>query len=146
MSGVQPITLGQDYSTIAWIPEAQGRWALPLLHERMTSAETPIAKAASQLCQKLAVRPLSLWDAAYGCDPFLQKTAAIACDKLIRLAFQPRPLWCPSCFHWQRTTAKPWQVMQAPRLHDLVATGGGTDRRGSEMGNFALTDVAFASS
>jgi hypothetical protein len=28
---------------------------------------------------------LSLWDAEYGCAPFLQKTADIACDKLIRL-------------------------------------------------------------
>lgn len=88
MSGTKPITLGQGYSTIAWIPEEEGSWALPLLHERITSAETPIEKAASQLrqvCQKLAVRPLSLWDAEYGCATFLQKTADIACDKLIRL-------------------------------------------------------------
>ncbi|MBD1864143.1 MULTISPECIES: NF041680 family putative transposase [Trichocoleus] len=88
MSGAKPITLGHGYSTMAWIPEAEGSWALPLLHERITSAETPIEKAAAQLrqvCQKLNVRPLSLWDAEYGCAPFLQKTADIACDKLIRL-------------------------------------------------------------
>jgi hypothetical protein len=88
MSGAKPITLGHGYSTIAWIPEEQGSWALPLLHERITSAETPIEKAAAQLrqvCQKLTVRPLSLWDAEYGCAPFLQKTADLACDKLIRL-------------------------------------------------------------
>ncbi|XHX75752.1 MAG: transposase [Stenomitos frigidus ULC029] len=48
MSGAKPVTLGQGYSTIAWIPEAQGSWALPLLHERITSAETPIEKAAGQ--------------------------------------------------------------------------------------------------
>lgn len=88
MSGAKPITLGHGYSTIAWIPEAEGSWALPLLHERITSAQTPIEKAASQLrqvCQKLTVRPLSLWDAEYGCAPFLLKTAEIACDNLIRL-------------------------------------------------------------
>lgn len=88
MSEVKPITLGQGYSTIAWIPEDQGSWALPLLHERITSAETPIEKAVEQLrqvCQKLTLRPLSLWDAEYGCAPFLQKTVDIACDKLIRL-------------------------------------------------------------
>ncbi|MBD1864229.1 MULTISPECIES: NF041680 family putative transposase [Trichocoleus] len=87
MSGAKPITLGQGYSTIAWIPEAQGSWALPLLHERITSAETAIEKAAAQLrqvCQQVTTRPLSLWDAEYGCVPFLQKTADIACDKLIR--------------------------------------------------------------
>ena len=31
MSGAKPIMLGQDHSTIAWIPETQGSWALPLL-------------------------------------------------------------------------------------------------------------------
>lgn len=88
MSGAKPVTVGQGYSTIAWIAEAQGSWALPLLHERITSAETPIEKAAGQLrqvCGKLNTRPLSLWDAEYGCAPFLVKTADIACDKLIRL-------------------------------------------------------------
>lgn len=88
MSGANPVTLGQGYSTIAWIPESQGSWALPLLHERITSSESPIIKAMEQLrqvCQKLATRPLSLWDAEYGCAPFLNGTADIACDKLIRL-------------------------------------------------------------
>lgn len=88
MSGAKPVTLGQGYSTLAWIPEAQGSWALPLLHERITSAESPIEKACHQLrqvCQKLTKRPLSLWDAEYGCAPFLKQTADIACDKLIRL-------------------------------------------------------------
>ncbi|HEY9675079.1 MAG TPA: hypothetical protein V6D11_26805 [Waterburya sp.] len=31
--GNRPITKGQGYSTIAWIPEAAGSWALPLRHE-----------------------------------------------------------------------------------------------------------------
>jgi hypothetical protein len=30
----KPVVVGQGYSTIAWIPEAEGSWALPLLHER----------------------------------------------------------------------------------------------------------------
>jgi hypothetical protein len=88
MSGAKPVTLGQGYSTIGWVPEAQGSWSLPLLHERITSADTPIETAAKQLrqlCQRLTVRPLSLWDAEYGCAPFLLKTADIACDKLMRL-------------------------------------------------------------
>lgn len=88
MSGAKPVTVGQGYSTIAWIPQTQGSWALPLLHERITSAETPIEKAAAQLaqvCQKLTTRPLSLWDAEYGCAPFLLKTGDLHCDKLIRL-------------------------------------------------------------
>src|SRR5512141_1063584 len=73
MSGAVPVTLGQGYSTLAWIPEAQGSWALPLLHERITSAQSPIEKAVHQLrqvCQHLTTRALSLWDAEYGCAPF----------------------------------------------------------------------------
>jgi hypothetical protein len=34
--GNKPIAIGLGYSTIAWIPEAQGSWALPLRHERIT--------------------------------------------------------------------------------------------------------------
>ena len=88
MSGAKPVTIGQGYSTLAGIPEDQGSWALPLLHERLISAESAIEKAVNQLRQvrqKLTTRPLSLWDAAYGCAPFLKQTADIACDQLIRL-------------------------------------------------------------
>ncbi len=88
MSGAKPVTIGQGYSTIAIIPETEGSWALPLLHERITSFETPIAKAASQLklvCENLPTRPISLWDAEYGCASFIKQTADIAADKLMRV-------------------------------------------------------------
>jgi hypothetical protein len=83
----RPITQGQGYSTIAWI-EAQGSWALPLRHERITSWESPIDKAVwqlSQVCQHLPQQPISLWDSEYGCALFVLKTANIAADKLMRL-------------------------------------------------------------
>ncbi len=87
--GAKPITVGQGYATFAWIPEAQGSWALPLLHERIASAETPLAKAAHQL--RLVVdqcptqRVLALFDAEYGCAPFVRQTATIPCAKMVRL-------------------------------------------------------------
>jgi hypothetical protein len=28
-------------STVAWVPEPKGRWAFPVLRERITSQETP---------------------------------------------------------------------------------------------------------
>jgi DDE superfamily endonuclease len=88
MSGAKPVTLGQGYSTIAVIPETEGSWALPLLHERITSFENPIQKAATQLklvCENLPTRPISLWDAEYGCASFIKQTSDIAADKLMRL-------------------------------------------------------------
>ncbi|NER51261.1 MAG: hypothetical protein F6J92_32250, partial [Symploca sp. SIO1A3] len=63
------MTIGQGYSTIAWIPEEKGSWALPLRHERITSFETPISKAAWRLRQvtKRGNKPvLALLDSEYG--------------------------------------------------------------------------------
>ena len=75
------ITVGQSYSTLAWIPEADGSWALPLRHERITSFETPGSRAAFQLKQvtrELAVRPLAVYDRGYGNASFVNQTADIA--------------------------------------------------------------------
>jgi len=87
--GGKPVTLGQGFSTLAWIPEASGSWALPLRHERITSFETPSSKAAFQLKQvtrHLDVRPLALYDREYGNAKFVQQTADIEADLLVRLA------------------------------------------------------------
>jgi hypothetical protein len=65
-----------------------GSWALPLRHERITSWENPIEKAAWQLqqvCSVLPLRRISVWDSEYGCAPFVLKTANIPADKLMRL-------------------------------------------------------------
>lgn len=83
------ITLGHSYSTLAWIPEAQGSWALPLRHERITSFETPASRAAFQLKQvtrQLKVRPLAVYDRGYGNASFVRQTAALEADLLLRLA------------------------------------------------------------
>ena len=88
IAGNKPITIGQGYSTIAWIPEDSGSWALPLRHERITSWESPIEKAIWQLkqvCDHLPSRPISVWDSEYGCAPFVLKTTDIPVDILVRL-------------------------------------------------------------
>jgi hypothetical protein len=88
VAGNKPITIGQGYSTIAWIPENSGSWALPLRHEQITSWENPIEKATWQLqqvCEHLPTRPISVWDSEYGCAPFVSKTANIKADILVRL-------------------------------------------------------------
>lgn len=88
LSGGKPVTVGQGYSTIAWIPESEGSWALPLLHERITSFDTPIEKAATQLrqvCAEISGPIIFLGDGEYGSAPFLKQTADINCNKLIRL-------------------------------------------------------------
>ena len=104
------MSLGQGYSTLAWIPEAEGSWVLPLRHERITSWESPISLAAFQLrqvCQHLPHRPLSLWDSEYGCASFVLKTADIEADKLMRLRSN-RNLW---------GAPPPYSGHGRPRLH-----------------------------
>jgi hypothetical protein len=84
----KPVVVGQGYSIVAWIPEAQGSWALPLLHERISSFETPIEKCAQQLrlvCTQIPGKVLFLGDGEYGCAPFLKSTADLDCTKLLRL-------------------------------------------------------------
>jgi hypothetical protein len=86
--GGSPVTVGYGYSTLAWIPEEQGSWALPFLHERITSWDSPISMAAQQLSrvsENLPSRAISLWDSEYGCAPFINQTASVAVDKLMRL-------------------------------------------------------------
>ncbi|MBV8885723.1 MAG: hypothetical protein JO235_17245 [Chroococcidiopsidaceae cyanobacterium CP_BM_RX_35] len=88
IAGNKPITVGQGFSTIAWIPEAQGSWALPLKHERITSFETPLSRATFQLkqvCQQLSVRPIAVFDSEYGNAAFVKQTADLKVDLLLRL-------------------------------------------------------------
>lgn len=85
--GQRPLTIGLGYSTLVVTPLTGSSWALPLLHEQILDRK-PIAKGGEQLrvvCQKLKVRPLSLWDSEYGCAAFVQATATIPADKLMRL-------------------------------------------------------------
>lgn len=80
---------GQSYSTLAWIPEGSGSWALPISQERITSFETPVSKAAFQLkqvTQWLSVRPLGVYDRGYGNASFVQQTDGIEADLLLRLS------------------------------------------------------------
>jgi hypothetical protein len=108
----KPITLGQGYSSLVWLPpEGVGSsWALPLLHERISPTEAPLTKGVSQLQQVtelLPNRPISLWDAEYGNAKFVTASADIEADKLIRL----RPnlcLWGPP---------PPYSGHGRPRLH-----------------------------
>jgi hypothetical protein len=85
----QRSAVGQSYSTLAWIAEESGSWSLPLRHERISSFETPGKRAAFQLQQvtrQLERRPLAVYDRGYGNASFVNQTAAVEADLLLRLA------------------------------------------------------------
>lgn len=82
------VVVGQGYSTIAWIPEEEGSWALPLRHERITNWETPISKAAWQLKQlkKHLDQPiLLLLDSEYGNASWFNQIKDLKANYLIRV-------------------------------------------------------------
>jgi hypothetical protein len=85
----KPIGVGLGYSTLAYIPDSEGSWALPLLHERINSCESAISKLSEQLkqvCFQLEKRPILVVDSQYGCASFVKQTKEISCDKLMRLS------------------------------------------------------------
>lgn len=104
--------VGQSYSTLVWVPEESGSWALPLRHERISSFETPGKRAAFQLQQvsrQLKTRPLAVYDRGYGNARFVMQTAGIEADLLIRLASNRCVFGAPA----------PYGGRGAPRKHGL---------------------------
>lgn len=82
------VIVGQGYSTIAWIPEEEGSWALPLRHERISSWESPMTTAAWQLKQVTkhsSHRVLALLDREYGNAKWVEAQADLAADCLMRV-------------------------------------------------------------
>jgi hypothetical protein len=109
------VSVGHRYSTLAWIPEASGSWALPLRHERLTSFETPARKAAFQLKQvvrHLEVRPLAVYDRGYGNASFVNQTAEIAADLLLRLASNRCVYGVPPAYKGRGAPMKPGHKMK----------------------------------
>ena len=82
------IAIGQGYSTIAWLPEGESGWALPLRHERITSWESPIAKAAWQLKQVLKhceQKVVVFLDREYGNAKWVLAIAECKVDCIMRI-------------------------------------------------------------
>jgi hypothetical protein len=121
--GNKPIAIGLGYSTIAWIPSAPGSWALPLRHERITSWDTPISKAAWQLEQVIAglpQRPLVLFDREYGCASLVLQTAHLKADKLIRLRSNRCLYSAPPAYSGRGRPRHHGEKFQRGRPPDLV--------------------------
>lgn len=95
IKGQKPITIGHSYSTLGVVPlsrqpddKKKGSWFLPLLHDRITTRETPSQKAADQLklvCKHFDERSVALYDSEYGIGVFVNLTADIDCDLWFRL-------------------------------------------------------------
>ena len=82
------IVIGHGYSTIAWLPDGESSWALPLRPERITSWESPIGKAAWQLKQVLkhcSQKVLVLLDREYGNAKWVLAIAELPVECVMRI-------------------------------------------------------------
>jgi hypothetical protein len=105
------VTVGQGYSTITWLPEKPGSWALPLRHERITSYETPISKAAWQLkqvTQHIKQLVLVVLDSEYGNGSWVNQTGEISVSKLMRIR--------SNCCLWSKPNS--YSGRGRPKKHD----------------------------
>jgi hypothetical protein len=105
------VTVGQGYSTIAWLPEKPGSWAMPLRHERITSYEKPISKAVWQLKQvskHLKQKVLVVLDSEYGNGSWVNQTGEIPVSKLMRIR--------SNCCLWSKP--KSYSGLGRPKKHD----------------------------
>jgi hypothetical protein len=83
-----PVTVGWGFSAVVVLPEAPSSWTYLLDNQRVPSDCTAAQVAAEQLAALtplLSVRPVLLGDRYYGSAAFVQATAAIPCDKLLRI-------------------------------------------------------------
>jgi len=133
VEGNKPIMLGHDYSTLAWIPEMTGSWAIPLCHERISSFETAAQRATFQLrqvCRDLTVRPIATYDSEYGSAAFMNLTEDIPADLLLRL----RPNRC------LYKVPAPYSGCGRPRKHGDKFQLAKSDSWGEPSATFSLED------
>ena len=113
------VTVGQGYSTIAWLPEKQGSpkgyrfayWALPLRHERITSYEKPRSKACWQLKQvsrHIKQKVLVVLDSEYGNGSWVNQTEDLLVSKLMRIR--------SNCCLWSKPDG--YSGIGRPKKHD----------------------------
>jgi hypothetical protein len=83
-----PVTVGWGFSAVVVLPETPSSWTYQLDNQRVPSERTAAQVAADQLAAiapLLPVRALLLGDRYYGSAAFVQATATVPCDKLLRI-------------------------------------------------------------
>jgi hypothetical protein len=83
-----PVTVGWGFSAVVVLPETPSSWTYLLDNQRVPSDYTAAQVAAEQLATitpLLPVRAVLLGDRYYGSAAFVQATAMVPCDKLLRI-------------------------------------------------------------
>ena len=97
--GAKPVLPGWACSTLVALPDPVSSWTSVLDNRRVPSAESATTVGAEQLAALLPLlpaRPVLVADGHYGTAAWVQATAALACDQLLRakrtaVLYRPAP-------------------------------------------------------
>jgi hypothetical protein len=139
--GHAPATAGWSFSSLVVLPESPSSWMYVLDNQRIPSTTTAGQMGADQLSAvvpHLRERPLLVADRHYGSAKFVSATAAIECDKLLRIPGN-RVLYRPAPRHrkHQRGAPKkdgmPFKCKDARTHRKPTATWQGRDDQGHRL-------------
>lgn len=93
-----PVRPGWAFSTLVVVPDPTSSWTHILDNQRIPSEQTATTVGAAQLAAVVPLlpeRPICLLDGGYGTAPWVQATADLRCDQLVRSA-RTRVLYRPA--------------------------------------------------
>lgn len=135
-----PVTVGWGFSAVVVLPETPSSWTYLLDNQRVPSECTAAQLAAEQLAALtplLPVRAVLLGDRYYGSAAFVQATAAVPCDKLLRIPGN-RVFYRPAPPHTgkrgaPRKDGTPFKCRDARTHGKPTATWEGADEHGHRI-------------
>jgi hypothetical protein len=144
------VTRGWAFSSIVVLPSSTSSWTYVLDNQRTPSALKASQHAADQLkdvAPRLPVRPVLVADRYYGSAKFVQASAEVPCDKLLRVAghrvfYRPAP--APRKHRGApRKDGRPFKCKEA-RTHGLPTEAWqGLDDKGRLIEVAAWADLHF---
>ena len=149
--GHAPVTAGWNFSSLVVLPETPSSWMYVLDNQRIPSTITAGQMGAEQLATAvphLRERPLLVADRYYGSAKFVSATAAIECDKLLRIPgnrvfYRPAPRRRKHQRGAPRKDGSPFKCKDARTHRKPTATWQGRDDQGHRLEVAAWSDLHY---
>jgi hypothetical protein len=149
--GHAPATVGWSFSSLVVLPESPSSWMYVLDNQRIPSTTTAGQMGADQLTAVvpyLRERPWLVADRHYGSAKFVSATAAIECDKLLRIPgnrvfYRPTPRYRKHQRGAPRKDGTPFKCKDARTHRQPTATWQGRDDQGHRLEVTAWSDLHY---
>lgn len=139
--GHAPATVGWSMSSLVVLPETPSSWMYVLDNQRIPSTTTAGQMGAGQLADvvpHLPEHPLLVADRHYGSAKFVQATATVNCDKLLRIPgnrvfYRPAPRRRKHQRGASKKDGAPFKCKDARTHRKPACTWQGTDGQGRQL-------------